>query len=31
MRRVLLMSKWQELEEFNSRVSTLEYDAYLEL
>jgi len=31
MRRVLLMSKWQELEEFNSRVSTLEYDSYLEL
>jgi glutamine synthetase len=31
MRRVLLMSKWQELEEFNSRISTLEYDSYLEL
>jgi glutamine synthetase len=31
MRRVLLMSKWQELEEFNARVSTLEYDSYLEL
>jgi hypothetical protein len=28
---VLLMSKWQELEEFNSRISTLEYDSYLEL
>jgi glutamine synthetase len=31
MRRVLLMSRWQELEEFNCHVSTLEYDAYLEL
>lgn len=31
LRRVLLMSKWQELEEFLGHVSPLEYDAYLDL
>jgi glutamine synthetase len=31
LRRVFLMSKWQELEEFLGHVSPLEYDAYLDL
>jgi glutamine synthetase len=31
MRRVFLMSKWQELEEFLGHVSPMEYDAYLDL
>ena len=31
LRRVFLMSKWQELEEFLGHVSPMEYDAYLDL
>jgi len=31
IRRVFLMSKWQELEEFLAHVSRMEYDAYLDL
>jgi glutamine synthetase len=31
LRRVFLVSKWQELEEFLGHVSPLEYDAYLDL
>jgi len=31
LRRIFLMSKWQELEEFMGHVSALEYDAYLDL
>jgi len=31
LRRVFLMSKWQELEEFLGHVTPMEYDAYLDL
>ena len=31
VRRIFLMSKWQELEEFMCHVPTMEYDAYLDL
>ena len=31
LRRVFLMSKWQELDEFLGHVSPMEYDAYLDL
>jgi len=31
LRRVYLMSKWQELEEFLGHVSPMEHDAYLDL
>ncbi len=31
LRRVFLMSKWQELEEFLGHVPAMEYDAYLDL